>query len=254
MCTLFIYRKKSSNWPLLIASNRDESFHRSYSSPNYHWKSSPDIFAGKDLLKGGSWMGINKKNLFATILNREKTNISINKTSSRGELVIKALRFNCAVEASKNIFNNLKKVYNNFNLFIGDARTAFWIKLHNGNKEIYKVPFGFSVMDKYNLNDSKSKKQKLYKNIFKKIKVPIPEESNFKDWQRLLFMKKRYNNLINTEVFVCNNKTNYGTVSSSIIGIPKFDNKKLSPFWLYNDKKNENKKFVSLSPFRSKDN
>ena len=45
----------------------------------------------------------------------------------------------------KNIFNNLKKVYNNFNLFIGDAHTAFWIKLHHGNKEIYKVPFGFSV-------------------------------------------------------------------------------------------------------------
>ena len=60
MCTLFIYRKKNTKWPVLIATNRDEFFKRKFFSPNKHWSSNIDIFAGKDTLKGGSWLGINK--------------------------------------------------------------------------------------------------------------------------------------------------------------------------------------------------
>ena len=48
MCILFISRKKNSNWPLLIATNRDEFYDREFDSPGLHWKNHPYIYAGRD--------------------------------------------------------------------------------------------------------------------------------------------------------------------------------------------------------------
>ena len=47
MCTLFIHRSKNSDWPILIANNRDEYLSRTFKSPGYHWNNS--ILAGKDI-------------------------------------------------------------------------------------------------------------------------------------------------------------------------------------------------------------
>ena len=46
MCTLFIHRSKNSDWPILIANNRDE-YCQNFKPPGYHWNNS--IFAGKDI-------------------------------------------------------------------------------------------------------------------------------------------------------------------------------------------------------------
>ena len=67
MCTLFIHRSKNSDWPILIANNRDEYLARTFKSPGYHWNNS--IFAGKDISAGGSWLGLNENGLCAAILN-----------------------------------------------------------------------------------------------------------------------------------------------------------------------------------------
>ena len=47
MCTLFIHRSKNSDWPILLANNRDEYLSRTFKPPGYHWNNS--IFAGKDI-------------------------------------------------------------------------------------------------------------------------------------------------------------------------------------------------------------
>ena len=50
MCTLFIYKDNSrSNWPLMLATNRDEYLNRPFKSPGFHWKKFPSIFGGKDM-------------------------------------------------------------------------------------------------------------------------------------------------------------------------------------------------------------
>ena len=41
MCILFISRKKNSNWPILIATNRDEFFNREFCAPGKHWENFP---------------------------------------------------------------------------------------------------------------------------------------------------------------------------------------------------------------------
>ena len=73
MCTLFIHRSKNSDWPILIANNRDEYLSRTFKSPGYHWNNS--IFAGKDISEGGSWLGLNENGVCAAILNRDSDNL-----------------------------------------------------------------------------------------------------------------------------------------------------------------------------------
>ena len=53
MCILFILKKKNSNWPLLIATNRDEFYNRDFDDPENIGKNFPFIFAGKDKKAGG---------------------------------------------------------------------------------------------------------------------------------------------------------------------------------------------------------
>jgi uncharacterized protein with NRDE domain len=45
--------------PLIAAANRDEFFERA-AAPAAAWADAPHIFAGRDLLAGGSWMGITR--------------------------------------------------------------------------------------------------------------------------------------------------------------------------------------------------
>ena len=55
MCTSIILFRKSHDWPLIIASNRDESLNRKSLLPGRYWNKNPYILGGKDLKKNGSW-------------------------------------------------------------------------------------------------------------------------------------------------------------------------------------------------------
>ena len=247
MCTLFIHRKKNSDWPILIAANRDEYYSRSFKKPGKHWKKYPSIFAGKDSSKGGSWLGLNKKGLCAAILNRDSTNIVNKKNTSRGNVVINMLKYNSAKEALKSISKTFNFNTKYFNLFIADYKNAYWIKYLDQHLTISKIPFGFSILDNYDLNDQNSLKQKLYFKIFIKKKLPNPNKKSFKDWQDLLFLNKKYKNVKLSSVFIDNFNNNYGTVCSSIIGLPNRTFNKQNMIWLYSEYKNP---FLKLLPFK----
>tara|TARA_A100001015_G_scaffold262833_1_gene309334 strand:+ start:640 stop:1128 length:489 start_codon:yes stop_codon:yes gene_type:complete len=161
MCTLFIHRSKNSDWPILIANNRDEYLARTFKSPGYHWNSS--IFAGKDILEGGSWLGLNKNGLCAAILNRPSNKLKDKNLNSRGKIIIDILKKSDAKSALKYIESYFKKDTRFFNLFISDYKNAFWIKYDQNEFKSFEVPYGFSIIDNYDLNDNKSPKQKLYK-------------------------------------------------------------------------------------------
>ena len=51
MCTSIILFRKDHNWPLILATNRDEAFKRPSLSPGRHWKKHPYIIGGLDKIK-----------------------------------------------------------------------------------------------------------------------------------------------------------------------------------------------------------
>ena len=235
MCTLFIHRSKNSDWPILIANNRDEYLSRTFKPPGYHWNNS--IFAGKDILEGGSWLGLNENGLCAAILNRASNKLKDKNLNSRGKIIIDILKKSDAKSALKYIESYFKKDTRFFNLFISDYKNAFWIKYDHNEFKSFEVPYGFSIIDNYDLNDNKSPKQKLYRDIFLKKKLPNPSINYFKSWQELLFLEDKYNNVNLSSVFVKDKNNNYGTVCSSIIGLPNKKKIKNNMVWLYSEYK-----------------
>ena len=251
MCTLFIYRKKNSRWPLLLAANRDEFLKRDFLSPNLHWKNNSQIFAGKDLSKGGTWLGINKSGLCVAILNRDSSKLKSGPFESRGKLVLSLLKNKSIDSAVSNFTKNFQKNYKYFNLLVADYKDAYWIKYADKKLTINTIPYGHSIIDSLDLNERKKKKQELYKSIFKKSRLPDPDKNNFNSWQKILFLKKEYNHIKGTSVFIENINKNYGTVCSSIIGLPDKNINKKNIIWLYSDKK---KIFNNLEVFSSRNN
>ncbi len=60
-------------YPVIVAANRDEHYDRP-SVPPRVWPTEPKILAGKDLLAGGTWLGVNEYGLLVGILNRRSNN------------------------------------------------------------------------------------------------------------------------------------------------------------------------------------
>ena len=249
MCTVFIYRNKKSKWPLLLAANRDEFFKRKFIAPSTHWKKNPEIFAGKDLSKGGSWLGVNKNGLCVAVLNRDSSELKSKQLLSRGHLVIDLLKSKNIKSALSFFSKNFKKNYKFFNLILADYKDAFWVKYESKNFTINEIPFGHSMIDNYDLNSNNSNKQKIYKSDFIKSSLPNPDKKDFSSWKRLLLLNKEYNNIKTTAVFLKSINNNYGTVSSSIIGLPNKEINDNNIIWLYSDR---NKDFNNLKVFSTR--
>lgn len=75
--------------PLVVAANRDESTSRASLAP---FELKPGILAGKDLVSGGTWLGVNTQGLFVAVTNR-RTPPSTPESFSRGLLALDTL--NC---------------------------------------------------------------------------------------------------------------------------------------------------------------
>ena len=93
MCTSIILYRKSNPWPIIIGSNRDENLDRASTFPGRHWSHYPNIIAGKDLQKKGSWIGVNDHGIIAIIHNRIPNKILDKFNYSRGNIVLEILKF-----------------------------------------------------------------------------------------------------------------------------------------------------------------
>ena len=82
---------------------------RRWLHPNTYWGN--DIIGGKDEVAGGTWLGINKNGIVATILNRSNS-LGFDKKKKRGNLVIDVLK--------NNNINEILNYLSNANPLIGN--------------------------------------------------------------------------------------------------------------------------------------
>ncbi len=122
MCTVIVGYKLFPHHPIVIAANRDELLDRTAEPPNA-WDGEPKRLAPKDLLRGGTWIGVNARGLFAALTNRADVR-SIGGQESRGELVILATQESCAHDAMLCLTALDARRYNGFNLIVGDEATG----------------------------------------------------------------------------------------------------------------------------------
>lgn len=119
MCTLILLRNAFPGFPLIAVANRDEQFSRPSAGPSL--KDGPiKILSPADLLRGGTWIGVNDRGLLVAITNRKDVQ-SVAGRRSRGELVADALKRGTVEEALYSVVNRKAEDFNGFHLVIADA-------------------------------------------------------------------------------------------------------------------------------------
>ena len=112
-----------SQYPLVVAANRDEFFDRESSGPSLI-PSNPPIYCGRDGVHGGTWLGVNADGVVAALLNRRTLEPPDPTLRSRGLLCLEALRYGSAAAAVDALGAIEPDAYNPFNLLVADAGEA----------------------------------------------------------------------------------------------------------------------------------
>ena len=87
MCVLFVAREVHPEYPLIVASNRDE-FHGRPTALAATWDDCPGVLAGRDLKAGGTWSGVTTGGRWAALTNiRAPEWMGAEAPRSRGALV-----------------------------------------------------------------------------------------------------------------------------------------------------------------------
>ena len=68
MCVVVLALAADPRWRLVVAANRDE-FHNRAAAPLARWDGAPELIAGRDLLSGGTWLGVSEAGRLAVVTN-----------------------------------------------------------------------------------------------------------------------------------------------------------------------------------------
>jgi uncharacterized protein with NRDE domain len=149
MCLILFAYKVHPKYKLIVAANRDEFYQRP-TAPAYFWEDDPDILAGRDLEKMGTWMGVTKMGRFSALTNYRNPKEDSNGKRSRGELVLDALQYQGDI---KDYMENLvinKDKYPGYNLLAGDGNMLYYYS--NVGQELLEVPPGIYGVSNHLLN------------------------------------------------------------------------------------------------------
>lgn len=130
MCLLLLALNRVPHRPWLLLGNRDE-FHARPTAPAQVWSDAPQIFGGRDLAAGGSWLALSRNGRFAAV-----TNVRGGPTQaaprSRGELVGDFVKGTAAPDDYLAVIAARRDEYGPFNLVVGDAAGAGFVSSVDG--------------------------------------------------------------------------------------------------------------------------
>ena len=121
MCLILVVWRRHPQYPCLIAANRDE-FHSRAAEPAHWWHDRPQILAGRDLVAGGTWLGITRSGRFAALTNYRSPQHRRTDVPSRGSLVTDALESQGSATDDLGCLQRVSPGYNGFNLIFSDGQ------------------------------------------------------------------------------------------------------------------------------------
>ena len=227
MCLLLLNYNNLPEYSLVLAANRDEFFERPTTAASF-WDDFPSILAGRDLHKGGTWMGVNKGGRIAAVTNYREPPLNKPDTLSRGALVRDYLDGNENAETYMQKVMTQHHLYDEFNLLVGDKQSLFFYSsvednyqklepglygISNGSLDSSwpKVEKGKAALKTIIQGDEKLEPEKLFGLLSDKTIAPdseLPATGVSLEWEREL-----------SPLFV--NFKDYGTRSSTVLLIDK---------------------------------
>ena len=157
MCTLAIYLRQFEKYPLVVAANRDEHFTRASEAPKI-WNADPAMLAGKDLVAGGTWLGVNATGLAAAIVNRRIQTEPPAAPRSRGQLCLDMLQTATLGDARAALPYEDAGRYQPFLLLVATAEGAFAAYNAGSEVELIKVRPGLHVFSNTSFTEQDGKK------------------------------------------------------------------------------------------------
>lgn len=149
MCLILFAYKVHPTYKLIIAANRDEFYGRE-TAPAHFWEDHPEVLAGRDLEKMGTWMGVTKNGRFAAVTNyRDPKEITDGKLS-RGELVSSFLNSSENPEDYLRIMERNAGLYPGYNLLVGGPNDLYYFS--NITKKSTKIEQGIHGVSNHLLN------------------------------------------------------------------------------------------------------
>lgn len=122
MCLIVFAYRIHPRYRLILAANRDEFYTRPAAPAD--WWESPAILAGRDLLQGGSWLGLDRRGRLAAVTNVRNPADILPGRRSRGELVP---AFLAGTASAGDFAAGLDgTVYPGFNLLLDDGQELVW--------------------------------------------------------------------------------------------------------------------------------
>jgi uncharacterized protein with NRDE domain len=120
MCLLSVAWQCTEQLPFVFIGNRDE-YHARPSAAADWWHDAPDVLGGRDLLAGGTWLGISRSGRFAVVTNIPGLPAPAEGSLTRGALVADWLKPTTSTSAEE-FYTELDKSasrYGGFNLLTG---------------------------------------------------------------------------------------------------------------------------------------
>ncbi|HEY8561453.1 MAG TPA: NRDE family protein [Pyrinomonadaceae bacterium] len=118
MCVIFFAYRQLREYPLILLANRDEFYARP-TARAHAWEDSPNVFAGRDLVRGGTWLGISNPGRFAAVTNYRDPAAPAGEFS-RGELAADFLKRDVSVKEYLTEIQMRAGDFSGFNLLVGE--------------------------------------------------------------------------------------------------------------------------------------
>jgi len=131
LCLIVLAWKARAGLPLVVAANRDEWRERP-TQPAHWWADHPEIFAGRDLQAGGTWMGVTRGGRFAAVTNFRDPSDKRSDAKSRGALVSEFLLGDEPPARYLAALGPRSRDYNGFNLILGDGESLWYFASREG--------------------------------------------------------------------------------------------------------------------------
>jgi uncharacterized protein with NRDE domain len=131
MCLILFAYRHHPHFPLILAANRDEFYERPTRALGF-WSDQPEIAAGRDLKRMGTWMGINRRGRLAAVTNYREPGVQKVEAQSRGRLVTDFLGGRIPAPDYLRQLRATGHLYNGFNLILGDVQGLYYYSNRSG--------------------------------------------------------------------------------------------------------------------------
>ena len=134
MCLILFAWHAHSAYPLVFAGNRDEAYDRPSAAADF-WREDARIFGGRDLEKGGTWLGVSRSGRIAAVTNYRERPKAGKMPRSRGELAAQFLHGEAAPETYLRRALPSFGDYGPFSLLVGDRESLWYCSNRAGANE-----------------------------------------------------------------------------------------------------------------------